>query len=563
MLRQIRTLVAFFALLAVFASGLGTSRADAQSCALYTTDFGSFSGPPDLTSGEMRVLWCVNGASITSSNFCPTGNALRLDATSDDPVILISTGTLGCTAIEVSFKYAQFASTGTVVKYGLTNATTSSCTASTTLTLGALNVTGGTCTAFSTTIQLGSSKGVYLRLDHGANTNAITIDDLVIRRVGCCSSSGHSCCEVGAGGCADASISNCVCAQDPYCCATEWDAQCVAEVAQFGCGSCDGSGGGSGGACLSSLSIGFGTLYSGGSICTKFPAVFERCEGSAPFLTSSLGCATSTDMAMRFAQGFPYSAAVTKCISLASFAAPALAFSYSKQSGTLGPRIEVSLDGTTWSTAWSAPVAFDGGCKALLLDLAPLIGETSVQFRFSSGSSTSNLAAFDDIAIVEAPPLEHGCCVEGGPSCDDPATSKCACAIDAYCCETAWDLLCAAIATAYCGAGCPDLPVCGSPTAGECTSAHPTPACADAECCLAICALDPYCCDTEWDAVCATATSTTCARSADIDGDGVVGAIDLAIVLNRWGEAYPAADLDGDGSVGAGDLARVLSAWTG
>ncbi|MCE2883496.1 MAG: dockerin type I domain-containing protein [Planctomycetaceae bacterium] len=551
------------ALLLAFVAFSGASRAVAQSCDLYATDFGSFGGPPDLADGEMRVLWCVNGASITSSNFCATGNALRFDSGSEDPVILISTGALGCTAIEVSFKYAQFSSSGTIVKYGLTNAITASCTASTTLTLGALTATGGACTAFSATIQLGSSKGVYLRFDHGANANAITIDDLVIRRVGCCGSGGHSCCEIGAAGCADASISTCVCAQDPYCCTTEWDAQCVAEVAQFGCGSCgSGGGGGGGGACLSSLSIGFGTLYSGGSICTKFPEIFERCEGTAPFLTSSLGCATSTDMAMRFSQGFPYSAAVTKCVSLASFSAPALAFSYSKQSGTLGPRIDVSLDGTTWATAWTAPVAFEGTCQALLLDLSPLIGETSVQFRFSSGASTSNLAAFDDIAIVETPPVAHGCCEEGGPGCDDPDTSKCACALDAYCCETAWDVLCAAIATAYCGAACPDLPVCGSPTAGECTSAHPTPACADAECCLAVCELDPYCCETAWDAACVTTAGTACARSPDIDGDGVVGAIDLAIVLNHWGEPHPPADLDGDGAVGATDLAAVLSAWT-
>jgi hypothetical protein len=33
-------------------------------------------------------------------------------------------------------------------------------------------------------------------------------------------------------------VAQCVCAQDDYCCTTEWDAQCVAEVQQFGCGTC-------------------------------------------------------------------------------------------------------------------------------------------------------------------------------------------------------------------------------------------------------------------------------------------------------------------------------------
>jgi len=535
--------------------------ANAQSCDLYATDFGIFSGPPDLTDGEFRVRWCLNGATVTGSNFCPTGNALKLDASSEDPIILIATGAANCSAIEVSFKYAQFAASSTIVKYALTNATTVTCSASTTLTLGALTATGGACTTFSATIPLGTSDGIYLRFDHGANTNAITIDDLVIRRVGCCTT-GHACCETGSAGCADPAIAACVCAQDPFCCESEWDAQCVAEVTQFGCGTCNGGGGGGGGTCLAGFALDFGTLYSGGSICTKFPAVFERCEGAAPFLTSSLGCAGSGDMAMRFSQGFPYSAAITKCVSLATFEAPALAFSYSKETGTLGPRIDISLDGTTWVNAWTAAVSFAGPCQSLLLDLSPIASEPAVWFRFSSGASTANLAVFDDLAIVEAPPTTHGCCEVGGPSCDDAKTSACTCAIDNYCCETAWDMLCAAIATAYCGAACPDLPVCGSPTTGACNEVHTTPACADAECCNTVCDLDPYCCETEWDAMCVKVAAGLCARSADIDGDGVVGAIDLAIVLSHWGEAYLPADLDGNGTVGAEDLAAVLSAWS-
>jgi hypothetical protein len=117
--------------------------ARAQSCDLYATDFGNFSGPPDLTDGEFRVRWCLNGATVTGSNFCPTGNALKLDASSEDPIILIATGAANCSAIEVSFKYAQFAASSTIVKYALTNATTVTCSASTTLTLGALTATGG------------------------------------------------------------------------------------------------------------------------------------------------------------------------------------------------------------------------------------------------------------------------------------------------------------------------------------------------------------------------------------------------------------------------------------
>lgn len=533
----------------------------AQTCPLYTTDFGSFSGPPDLVDGSYRVQWCVSGATISSSNFCPTGNALKLDSSADDPVILIAVGNAGCTGVTVSFTYAQFAASGTVVKYGTTASTSVSCTGTTPNTLGALTATGGTCTPFTATIPLNGAAGVFLRLDHGANTNAITIDDFTVTRTGCCGAT-HGCCEAGSAGCADSAVAACVCAQDPFCCSTSWDAQCVAEVAQFGCGSCSGGGGGGGG-CLEALSLDFGTLYSGGGICSKYPAIFESCEGTAPFLTSSLGCASSTDMAMRFGAGFPHSAAITRCFTLAGFAAPALRFSYAKQSGTLGPRIDVSIDGGAWTTAWTAPVSFAGGCETLLLDLTTIADATSVRFRLASGSSVSNLAAFDDLALVELPPLEHGCCETGGPGCGDAKTSACTCAVDAYCCEVEWDTLCAAIATIYCGAACPDLPVCGSPTAGSCSAERATPACEDAECCVAVCTVDGYCCDTAWDATCVKAARMLCQSPGDVDGDGSVGPVDLAIVLNQWGDSGVPADIDGSGVVDAGDLSVVLANWTG
>ncbi|TVQ32757.1 MAG: hypothetical protein EA376_05185 [Phycisphaeraceae bacterium] len=47
----------------------------------------------------------------------------------------------------------------------------------------------------------------------------------------------------------------------------------------------------------------------------------------------------------------------------------------------------------------------------------------------------------------------------------------------------------------------------------------------------------------------------------DFDGDGAVGASDLATVLGEWGSPHPVADIDGDGLVGAGDLAEILGRW--
>lgn len=48
---------------------------------------------------------------------------------------------------------------------------------------------------------------------------------------------------------------------------------------------------------------------------------------------------------------------------------------------------------------------------------------------------------------------------------------------------------------------------------------------------------------------------------ADLNGDGVVNAADLATLLANWGTPGP-GDLNGDGTVGPADLASLLAAWT-
>ena len=52
-------------------------------------------------------------------------------------------------------------------------------------------------------------------------------------------------------------------------------------------------------------------------------------------------------------------------------------------------------------------------------------------------------------------------------------------------------------------------PTGGPPPSGDCCVAHPTSGCEDLDCETAICAIDPFCCDIEWD--------DTCAASAALD----------------------------------------------
>jgi V8-like Glu-specific endopeptidase len=47
----------------------------------------------------------------------------------------------------------------------------------------------------------------------------------------------------------------------------------------------------------------------------------------------------------------------------------------------------------------------------------------------------------------------------------------------------------------------------------------------------------------------------------DLNGDGIVNAADLAILLGAWGQPGGPANLDGNGPVNAADLALLLGAW--
>jgi len=98
---------------------------------------------------------------------------------------------------------------------------------------------------------------------------------------------------------------------------------------------------------------------------------------------------------------------------------------------------------------------------------------------------------------------------------------------------------------------------CGDQAAGDCCSANGTPFCDDADCCNAVCAIDPFCCQTEWDQLCADQAQQTCAR----------GVSQLLQMLSNWGPCPNpcppscAWDLNGNCNVGISDLLILLSQW--
>jgi hypothetical protein len=91
----------------------------------------------------------------------------------------------------------------------------------------------------------------------------------------------------------------------------------------------------------------------------------------------------------------------------------------------------------------------------------------------------------------------------GTPGCAQQECCEAVCAITPECCDMAWDTACRDLASTLCGN-------CGDPGAGDCCLANGTPGCDDDACCNAVCLVDPICCAAAWDVLCANQAVTLC-----------------------------------------------------
>jgi hypothetical protein len=89
------------------------------------------------------------------------------------------------------------------------------------------------------------------------------------------------------------------------------------------------------------------------------------------------------------------------------------------------------------------------------------------------------------------------------PSCSDSNCCERVCAIDPSCCNSSWDADCVDLATANCLA-------CGAEGIGACDTVHTLPYCEDSSCCTTVCNLNPYCCTTSWDQSCVDTQAVSC-----------------------------------------------------
>jgi hypothetical protein len=116
------------------------------------------------------------------------------------------------------------------------------------------------------------------------------------------------------------------------------------------------------------------------------------------------------------------------------------------------------------------------------------------------------------------------CCeINGSPACNDAGCCQAVCAEDPFCCEGGWDEQCVFLARTSPGCttvnGCVTGPASCEACAGSCCVANGTPGCDSEPCCTAVCQLDSFCCDNEWDVYCAEQARLTCSYNGEANGN--------------------------------------------
>jgi hypothetical protein len=101
------------------------------------------------------------------------------------------------------------------------------------------------------------------------------------------------------------------------------------------------------------------------------------------------------------------------------------------------------------------------------------------------------------------------------PACEDPEVAACVCALDPYCCEEEWDDVCVDLMKdSNCGSCEVDKPM----PAAECCSSSDGMGCVDADIQACVCDRDPFCCQVLWDDACVAQVANFGCGSCTIGG---------------------------------------------
>jgi hypothetical protein len=148
--------------------------------------------------------------------------------------------------------------------------------------------------------------------------------------------------------------------------------------------------------------------------------------------------------------------------------------------------------GRKYGLVGSCPADFDGDGRVRASDLGRLLGDWGACAFCETDLDGDGAVGSSDLGLLLSVWGECPGDPCDGVDCDDmdPCTIDSCDPVTGECIHEPID---------GCGGG-----GCGDPLAGACNQTNGTPACSDAACCEAVCSIDSFCCDVEWDAACVT-----------------------------------------------------------
>jgi hypothetical protein len=282
-----------------------------------------------------------------------------------------------------------------------------------------------------------------------------------------CPGAGDCCTANGGLGCNDEACCNTVCTIDPFCCQTAWDGICANEALANCNGLC-------------------------GEICGN-PNAGDCCQANGGLGCNDVVCCETVCAADPFCcevawDGLCQGEAFSLCPELCNFdkVCPGEGDCCTANGG-LGCNDEACCNTVCSLDPFCCQVSWDGICaNEALVNCNGLCGE-----------------------ICGNPNAGSCCFASGGLGCNDVECCELVCAVDPFCCEVAWDSVCAGEAISMCP-GCKGFDPCANPDAGDCCIANGGIGCNDETCCNAVCAVDPFCCQVAWDGICASEAAALC-----------------------------------------------------
>ncbi|MBX7081615.1 MAG: hypothetical protein K1X88_20605 [Nannocystaceae bacterium] len=378
----------------------------------------------------------------------------------------------------------------------------------------------------------------------------------------CTAGTGSCCTQHDAIGCDDATCQASVCMADPFCCDTQWDNICAGEaLADPNCA-------------MACANVVCGNdLIDGTEVCDGTDLGGQDCL-SQGFSGGTLACAADCT-------GFDTSACTVDEGCCVAHPTPGCTDAACETSVCAADSFCCD---NQWDNICAGEAAADPNCAAAcgvvacgdnvvggteVCDGTDLAGQDCISQGFAAGTlaCAADCTGFDTSACTNS--AESCCSAHAGSGCNDATCQNSVCGIDAFCCDNTWDGVCAneALADPACTAACT---VCGdglvvgseacdganlngqtcasqgfvagtlacagdcgsfdtsscSNVGGDCCSAHAAPGCDDATCTASVCAGDPFCCNNEWDAICAgeAIADPACAAvcgPANVCGDNV------------------------------------------